>query len=316
MKHPKIIHRIAQYVDMHIDEVMTIEQVASSMGYSASHMSALFKVGTGIPLQSYIRRRRMIYALLDDQQSMADVSMTYGYATQSGFNKAFKKIYGESPLRFRMRMLTSTPAGTVIMHYIPQTKENVMKTMIMNEEILDKSLLIADQMYNLTVNGQGKYSYDFWRRQFRAHPQLMLSAWSDDDMVGLMFGWVDQAAVTLAYDWVRDDDASQSIRRELLAAFESQVRQSGYTSIHLGVQDNEAFYQQQGYQGRLLIQSETVNVETLAAAAIGYPISYQGVYEDHVHQISLDVAADDPIRSSMEKQFPDCDTVMVYSKVV
>lgn len=107
MNLPKINY-ILSYIDAHLDEVLTAESLAEKSGYSFHHFCYLFHSYMGVPLMTYVRRRRLEYAAKDllKGKSSSWVAQEWGFDTASGFAKAFRKHFGISPKEFRERYLS------------------------------------------------------------------------------------------------------------------------------------------------------------------------------------------------------------------
>lgn len=88
------------YMEEHLLEDMTPEDIASYCGYSAGHLARGFQIVTGYSFSEYIRNRRMYLAALELEQSklkVIDVAMKYGYESPDSFTRAFRKFHGFTP---------------------------------------------------------------------------------------------------------------------------------------------------------------------------------------------------------------------------
>lgn len=88
------------YIEEHITEEMSYEQIAKTACCSAYHFQRMFAYMANIPLSEYIRRRRMSLAAVDLQSSKAkiiDVALKYGYTSPTAFNRAFRSVHGIAP---------------------------------------------------------------------------------------------------------------------------------------------------------------------------------------------------------------------------
>lgn len=94
------------YIDAHIEQQLTAEALADVAGYSFHHFCHSFRNYTGVPVASYLRRRRLELAAADllAGVSSLDAAISRGFATPSGFAKAFRKHYGVSPTEYRTIM--------------------------------------------------------------------------------------------------------------------------------------------------------------------------------------------------------------------
>lgn len=97
------MERCIEYIERHIDEELTPEAIAAQEGYSLFHFARVFSLCSGMSLMEYVRRRRLSLAAqeLESGARVMDVAMRYGFDTQSGFAKAFRRIYGCSPTNYQ-----------------------------------------------------------------------------------------------------------------------------------------------------------------------------------------------------------------------
>lgn len=93
------------YLDEHYAEDVNLNLIASSLGYSPSHLTKLFARQYGIsPIKhlSNIRMARARYHLMYHQElSVRQVGELVGYEDQGYFSRMFKKAHGLSPVEFR-----------------------------------------------------------------------------------------------------------------------------------------------------------------------------------------------------------------------
>ncbi|MEN6670338.1 AraC family transcriptional regulator [Psychrobacter sp. B38] len=82
-----------------IDHKWTVDSLAQAIGMSRSAFSAHFKKCVGIPPLQYLLRWRMQIARkkLVAGERVAGVAESVGYASESAFGYAFKKVFNQSP---------------------------------------------------------------------------------------------------------------------------------------------------------------------------------------------------------------------------
>lgn len=99
------INRILTYIDDHLANDLSLETVAAVGFYSPFHLHRLFKAITNETLNGYITRKRIektASLLLHNKAiTVAELSLQYGFNSNSSFTRAFKKFYGLSPSDFR-----------------------------------------------------------------------------------------------------------------------------------------------------------------------------------------------------------------------
>lgn len=99
MKYSEDIFLWIQYIEDHLIDRLTTDEIAKEMGYSTYHFSRIFKEKMGVSLMEYVKDRRLLRATEDIVlgEKILDVAIKYGYETNNGFTKAFRKKYGFSP---------------------------------------------------------------------------------------------------------------------------------------------------------------------------------------------------------------------------
>ena len=77
-------NRTIDYIDAALDGEIEPKKIAELSGYSAAIFSRIFSILTGVPLQEYIRRRKMTMAALDllsTDQKIIDIASKIGRAS-------------------------------------------------------------------------------------------------------------------------------------------------------------------------------------------------------------------------------------------
>ena len=100
------IYEAVQYIEKHLSEKLTLNQVAFHIGLSPNYLSSLFKKELHISFVDYITESRVKKAkdlLLETDLKTHEVAEITGFADDSYFSKTFKKITGKLPSSFRKR---------------------------------------------------------------------------------------------------------------------------------------------------------------------------------------------------------------------
>ena len=100
----EVINQAITYIFDHIDDDITVDDVASFCGYSRFHLTRMFKEDTDEALYQFIKRIRLERSAwrlkVEKEKSITQIGEEYGYSS-SNFATAFKKHLGVSPASFR-----------------------------------------------------------------------------------------------------------------------------------------------------------------------------------------------------------------------
>jgi AraC family transcriptional regulator len=94
------LRRALAFIDEHIDQSLTLTDLAAVAGLSSSYLIRQFKHTTGLAPHQYLIRRRVERAkelLVAGKLTIAEVAATVGFADQSHLNRHFKRLLGVSP---------------------------------------------------------------------------------------------------------------------------------------------------------------------------------------------------------------------------
>jgi len=101
------------YIVEHLEEDISVDNVASFCNYSKFYFERVFKVETGESIYAFIKRLKMEQSALnlrhDRDKSITEIGVNYGYSS-SNYSSAFSKHHQISPVQFRKRLNTSGPA--------------------------------------------------------------------------------------------------------------------------------------------------------------------------------------------------------------
>lgn len=101
MNYYERIQKSIDFIEENICEDISIEQCAMKSFMSVSGYYRMFFSIVGMNVKEYIRRRRLTLAFIDltsqEKPSVMDMAVKYGFNTQDGFSRAFKKQFGILP---------------------------------------------------------------------------------------------------------------------------------------------------------------------------------------------------------------------------
>ena len=118
MDYRTCIQNSLDYIEEHLQDSLTVEELAKIAGFSTYHYYRVFTAYVGIPVMEYIRRRRLAYAAaeLAHGKSIIAIAMDYGFDSHNGFAKAFRKTYGCSPDQYRIHASGQVPKKVDLLH--------------------------------------------------------------------------------------------------------------------------------------------------------------------------------------------------------
>lgn len=104
MKWIESLQQAIDFMEEHLSEDISIEQIAKEVNFSPFHFQRTFSILTDISIGEYLRRRRLTLAAHELQRTEAkviDVALKYGYDTPEAFTKAFRRQHGITPSEAR-----------------------------------------------------------------------------------------------------------------------------------------------------------------------------------------------------------------------
>ena len=104
MLHMNDIQNAIAFINEHLTEPITLDQIARCANMSRSHLSAVFKHATGITPYEYLllqRIERAAQLLRHSGSTILVVSQECGFCNLANFNKSFKNITGMTPTEYR-----------------------------------------------------------------------------------------------------------------------------------------------------------------------------------------------------------------------
>jgi AraC-like DNA-binding protein len=102
--------KIKEYVASHLNERISVAEVAESLGMNASYLNSSFKQQTGSCITDYIQTQKIEDAkrlLSTSENSISEIWTDLGYYDQSHFSRVFKKHTGVTPKQYRVQNLKS-----------------------------------------------------------------------------------------------------------------------------------------------------------------------------------------------------------------
>ncbi len=102
----KAVGNMQEYIHSHVNDPITLRDLARASGFSPWHASRIFKELTGKTPFDYIRAFRLSRAALrlrDGDVKVIDVAFDFVFDTHEGFTRAFSRQFGMNPSEYKTR---------------------------------------------------------------------------------------------------------------------------------------------------------------------------------------------------------------------
>lgn len=104
LQHSPKINKVIQYIEMYLDQPLTLNELAQSVKLSPTYLSRIFSKETGMGIPQYILELRLKKAcnlIRTTDMSIEQVAKYVGFTRQSYFSQRFKDQYGATPMQYR-----------------------------------------------------------------------------------------------------------------------------------------------------------------------------------------------------------------------
>ncbi|MFL9902655.1 AraC family transcriptional regulator [Paraburkholderia fungorum] len=111
---PKAAARVIEFIEAHLDQRLTLDELAAHTGLSVPHFKVLFRETLGMPVHQYVVQRRVERArtlLLQGGLSASQIALETGFAHQSHMAHWIGRLLGVTP---RELVKSSADPGSII----------------------------------------------------------------------------------------------------------------------------------------------------------------------------------------------------------
>ena len=98
------ILRVLLHIQQHLDEPLTLDELAELAHFSRFHFHRVFRGMVGEPVKEHVRRLRLERAarqLESVNEQVLQIALRAGYESHEAFTRAFRARFGVSPTEFR-----------------------------------------------------------------------------------------------------------------------------------------------------------------------------------------------------------------------
>ena len=102
----RTINQLIDYIELHLEDNISLEDMASEFGYSEYYLSKKFRKETGETIKEFIRKSRLkraAYYLVNTNLSVSSISEKLRFSSQSYFISKFKEEYGMTPNEYKSK---------------------------------------------------------------------------------------------------------------------------------------------------------------------------------------------------------------------
>jgi len=98
------LKRVVEFIEHHLNQPLTLKDMAGITGLSDYHFARMFKQTTGYPPHRYVLHRRLTRArhlLAETSLNMTEIALRCGFGSSSHFSNRFRAEIGVSPTAYR-----------------------------------------------------------------------------------------------------------------------------------------------------------------------------------------------------------------------
>jgi AraC-like DNA-binding protein len=108
--------RVAGYIESNLSGTVRVRDLAHLVGLSNSYFCHAFKRRYGLTVHVYLTCRRIEMAqqlMLSTTESLSEIALSCGMSDQAHFTRAFRRVVGETPNRWRQSRRAALAGGIV-----------------------------------------------------------------------------------------------------------------------------------------------------------------------------------------------------------
>lgn len=150
--------RMQDYIKEHLDEEITLSDLARESMFSPWYSYRIFRSCTGLTPADYVRRFRLAKAALElkNGKKVIDVAFGLGFKSADGFTRAFSREFGLLPSEYAKNPLPVTLFVPYGVKYRELRKEKTMK------EVKNVFIQVVKKPARKVVIKRGKTSADYF----------------------------------------------------------------------------------------------------------------------------------------------------------
>ncbi len=161
---------VIEYIESNLKDTIDYRIIAKKACCSIYHFQRVFSYIFDIPLAEYIRCRRMTLAAFELHQSdikILDLSLEFGYDSQSSFSRAFQAFHGCSPSEAR--------AGSIMTKAYPRVSFHINFNIGQNISYrIEKTQASVWFGKSIEIDASEAYSEKIFKKAFEFGNEIMI----------------------------------------------------------------------------------------------------------------------------------------------
>lgn len=163
-----IIDEIDQCIKQRQDDALTLRSLSRRLGYSEYYVTRKFREISGLQFRDYLRLRRLAFALWevrDNDRSLLEIAVDYGFSSHEAFTRAFKAVYGVTPSQYRrnpMPVVLRTKLHPFDRYFFGMGEIGMIRS---TDEIKIYFVTIPAHKFLHIRNYESIGYWDFWQKQ-------------------------------------------------------------------------------------------------------------------------------------------------------
>lgn len=141
----QIVAACVNYIENNIYNKINLDDIVQQSGISKYHLHRMFKSLTGESLMEYVQSRKLsssINELIHTNMRIIDIALEYGFEYEQSYIRAFRKMFGHTPLKVRLESLS----------FIIKEKLNIHDILSVNNSIIYKPFFVYKPKFYLVGN--------------------------------------------------------------------------------------------------------------------------------------------------------------------
>lgn len=216
------IHKVQDYIETHLNEVIFLDELACEAGFSKYHFSRIFQSIVKETLAHYVNRIRMEQALFllahRQDKNMTDIAYEMGFTDSAIFSRAFKNYYGISPREYRSTYRKLNKQPFVLSSYkmngkVRENRVSEVKGEVTIENLQEKQAIYVRHIgtYDSLAHEYSKLMNNLWAHAYKQQlivegQNWVLAMYHDNPEFGEETQFRTSLCITIPNDKIVEED--------------------------------------------------------------------------------------------------------------